>query len=138
MVLGIGIDLVKIARFEHWHTFSDARLRKVFSQSEIDSYRSIKNSVQAQLFIGSRFALKEAFFKALSQSFAQCNITTPPFLLVCRAVSTARASWGGVEIYVAWNLLNVEISYSKNLVIMACVTHEHEFSIAKVLLQRAF
>lgn len=62
----IGIDSVEIGRFVHWHSYG-AKLLKIFTQVEIDYCLKYK-SLSAQRF-ASRFAAKEAVYKAISNKF---------------------------------------------------------------------
>jgi holo-[acyl-carrier protein] synthase len=67
MIAGIGIDLIeirKIAKSIH----SEAYLRKVFTEAEIEECRSVSNS--AERFAG-KFAAKEAFMKAIGKGIRQ-------------------------------------------------------------------
>jgi len=67
MILGLGMDLVEIADFER-KARSDAFLRKVFTETEIQECRSSINSMER--FAG-RFAAKEACMKALGYGIRQ-------------------------------------------------------------------
>jgi holo-[acyl-carrier protein] synthase len=67
MIAGIGIDLIevkKIARNIH----SEAYLRKVFTEAEIEECKLAVNS--AERFAG-KFAAKEAFMKAIRKGIRQ-------------------------------------------------------------------
>jgi holo-[acyl-carrier protein] synthase len=63
MIIGIGIDLVDVARFEsiifRWR---DRFLRRVFTDCEIKYCNNKKNPAQR---FATRYAAKEAFIKAL-------------------------------------------------------------------------
>jgi holo-[acyl-carrier protein] synthase len=67
MIIGLGMDLVEIADFEQ-KVRSDAFLRKVFAEVEIQECRSSINSTER--FAG-RFAAKEACMKALGHGIRQ-------------------------------------------------------------------
>ncbi len=67
MIIGLGMDLVEIADFEK-NVRSEAFLRKVFSEVEIQECRSTANSTER--FAG-RFAAKEACMKALGHGIRQ-------------------------------------------------------------------
>ena len=64
MIEGTGIDLVEIQRFSKWHTYR-SRLQKVFSQAEINY--CLKNQTLSAARFATRFAAKEAFYKAISR-----------------------------------------------------------------------
>lgn len=67
MIAGIGIDLIEIEKIAV-SIGSQAYLRKVFTEAEIDECRSVSNS--AERFAG-KFAAKEAFMKAVSRGIRQ-------------------------------------------------------------------
>ena len=56
----VGIDLVKISRFEN---ASEALVKRVLSPKEIELFNKESDSCKAS-FMASRFASKEAYFKA--------------------------------------------------------------------------
>jgi len=61
VILGIGTDLVQIKRFESWFTDSKKILR-YFSETE---YEYCKKAAQPAASLAVRFAVREAFGKAL-------------------------------------------------------------------------
>lgn len=64
MNLNIGIDIVDIERFAHFHTYSAKQLSRVFSPEEIaHCLETPKKSAER---FAARFAFKEALFKAVS------------------------------------------------------------------------
>lgn len=80
MINGVGIDSVEIHRCAHWHTYSPERLKRLFSQEELDYCLSVP-AKSAERF-AARFAAKEAFYKAL------CASGDPqlPFFIIARQV----------------------------------------------------
>lgn len=62
MVLGLGIDIVEVARIEKALTPGDALARRVFTESELEYCLARKNRYQ---HFAGRFAAKEAALKAL-------------------------------------------------------------------------
>ena len=74
MILGIGTDLVNIDRFAGWHKYTDIQLRKIFVAAEVVQYQQFLAqglSHQATTFLASRFAAKEAFYKALCAAYEE-------------------------------------------------------------------
>lgn len=67
MIIGLGMDLVEIADFEK-NVRSNAFLRKVFTEAEMQECDSVVNSLER--FAG-RFAVKEACMKALGHGIRQ-------------------------------------------------------------------
>ena len=78
MIGGIGVDTVEIERFVLWHTYSEKKLRRIFSQEEID-YCLQQPDKSAERF-AARFAAREALYKALSYLYPDKTI---PFLTLC-------------------------------------------------------
>lgn len=69
MIVGIGIDLVEIARVERVLARHPARARaRLFAPGEVDYCESA--SLPAQSY-AARFAVKEAFFKAVGSGWGR-------------------------------------------------------------------
>ena len=64
MILGIGCDIVEIARFEK---FLDKKnyLEKIYTQKELKELENIQNKRRKLEYLASRYAVKEALSKAL-------------------------------------------------------------------------
>ena len=62
MILGIGVDIIKVSRFENWVTNTRLAVR-FFMSEELDYIYSQKE--QAILSFASHYAAKEAYGKAL-------------------------------------------------------------------------
>jgi holo-[acyl-carrier protein] synthase len=67
MILGIGIDIVEISRFDQ-AAVKEAFIKKVFTQKEIEECWA--GGKPAELF-ARKFALKEAFMKAIGAGIGQ-------------------------------------------------------------------
>ena len=67
MILGIGIDIVEIQRFEQGKA-SEAFLKKVFTPKEIQECQQGENAAERYAEI---FAIKEAFMKAIGAGIRQ-------------------------------------------------------------------
>ena len=67
MILGIGIDIVEICRFEGSEG-KEAFIGKVFTFKEIEECRAVKKT--AEMF-ARKFAIKEAFMKAIGAGIGQ-------------------------------------------------------------------
>jgi holo-[acyl-carrier protein] synthase len=78
MIVGIGVDTIEVERFALWHTYLPKKLRRIFSQEEVDYCLSSK-SKSAERF-AARFAAREALYKALSYAYPDKKI---PFLTLC-------------------------------------------------------
>jgi holo-[acyl-carrier protein] synthase len=99
MILGLGTDMIEIARIEHSLTrYGDAFLRRIYTPAEI-AYCRQKRKTSAESF-AARFAAKEAAAKALgtgiSRGVTWCEIEVqrlpgqrPTLLLSGRAAAIA-------------------------------------------------
>jgi holo-[acyl-carrier protein] synthase len=67
MILGIGIDLVEIRRFEN-NTVSEAFLKKVFTDKEIEECQA---KIKTAISFAEKFVIKEAFMKAIGAGIGQ-------------------------------------------------------------------
>ena len=67
MILGIGVDIVEVSRFEGSEG-REAFVRKVFTPKEIEDCLAVKKT--AEMFAG-KFAIKEAFMKAIGAGIGQ-------------------------------------------------------------------
>jgi holo-[acyl-carrier protein] synthase len=70
MVIGIGTDIVDVARIKHSHDeYGDRFLTRVFTQTEIDYSNHFGE--HKYLHLAARFAAKEAFSKAIGTGMRQ-------------------------------------------------------------------
>jgi holo-[acyl-carrier protein] synthase len=70
MVLGLGTDMIEIARIEHsLGRFGDAFVRRIYTSAEI-AYCQQKKKTSAESF-AARFAAKEAAAKALGTGISR-------------------------------------------------------------------
>ncbi|MDZ4124104.1 MAG: 4'-phosphopantetheinyl transferase superfamily protein [Hydrogenophaga sp.] len=100
MIVGIGIDSVETARFTPWKTYPRTRLQRIFSDEEIN-YCLANTTKSAQRF-ASRFAAREAFFKALATTIPGHTIS---LLAVCRHIKITRMPRGETTVTVDWKKL---------------------------------
>jgi holo-[acyl-carrier protein] synthase len=71
VILGIGIDIVRVSRIERW--LGDApMLERFFHEDEIEA--SKKRGKGAAQSLAARFAAKEAFGKALGTGIAELRL----------------------------------------------------------------
>jgi phosphopantetheine--protein transferase-like protein len=130
----VGIDVSSVKRFENWYQYSDASLKKIFTNSEVTKYRSIKNKFFACQFLASRFAVKEASFKALSGYCDVEKLAVPKFLATCRLVSIEKTVSGVPKL-----CLNFDSTHElfARLETSVSISHERCHSAAVVLLLNA-
>lgn len=70
MILGIGTDIVEIERIKRVN--KDHRLAKrILTDEEFDKYRNIPNEGRQTEFLAGRFAVKEAYAKALGSGIGE-------------------------------------------------------------------
>ncbi len=90
-VVGIGVDLVEVARIEHsLERFGERFLQRVFTQGEIEYCNSMPH---AACHFAARFAAKEAVSKAFGTGIGKAlgwkdidirrKSTGEPFLVLC-------------------------------------------------------
>lgn len=108
----IGIDLVENARIEKQ---SDSFTKRILSEKEIEKYNTITNDKRKVQYLASRFAAKEAIFKACKVGNKDIN-------------------------YVDISILNddnnapyVEIVKYPNFKFEISISHEENYSIAIVM-----
>ena len=72
MILGIGIDLIKVARIERLYTrYANSFALKILSEHEVNELNLMKSKNYAVQYLAKRFAAKEALVKAIGTGFTQ-------------------------------------------------------------------
>jgi phosphopantetheine--protein transferase-like protein len=138
MILGIGVDIVQTQRFKPWLEYSKDQLLRVFSQQEIEYIFSGTQELIMQR-MASRFAAKEAFYKAFSATLIKLKKTekTVTFLSTCMAVSIASGQWEVPEIVVDWSFFEKRLATALPLLdINLSISHEKEYAIAYAIIQK--
>lgn len=129
MITGVGIDSVEIKRFQNWHTYPKKQLLKVFTETEITYCLSQPNQ-SAQRF-AARFAVREAFFKALCSSYPEIKF---PFLTCCKAIEVKHYPNGAPFLAIAWQQLNMP--QEAPIQAICSLTHTDNTATALVILQK--
>lgn len=122
----IGIDTVSVRRFKHWHLYSRTQLTRIFSEQEIEY--CLSNNKQSAPRFAVRFALKEAFLKALSNAFPDQRFL---LLTICKYTSVIKRDNGSADLHVQWQAL---MPGTAHLHTSISLTHTHEIATAIVLL----
>lgn len=65
LIHGVGIDLVEIARIRDWYVKRPAMAEKILTEDELQIFNAISLEKRKIEFIAGRFAVKEAFTKAM-------------------------------------------------------------------------
>ena len=132
MILGVGIDIVKIDRFKRWQDFSYDQMRRVFSRQELEDPTDLSQ-------LASRFAAKEAFFKALSASLVTLGMIENEFsfLFLCRHVEVRKTTWNVPMLHVDWESIGQVVGKGiHGLRVDLSLSHEKEFAVAYVVISK--
>ena len=122
MIVGIGVDVVAVARMRRW--VADRRLlARYFAPQERDAIYARRDG--AALSLAARFAAKEAFAKAIGTGFRGFNL---------REVWVVNDSLGKPEIRTSGNACRVlrQVGGAK---VWLSLTHEREHAIAMVVVE---
>ncbi len=139
MILGIGTDLVEVARFAPWQKYPLAKLERVFANAELADCVMADGSYEPEK-LAVRFAAKEAFYKALSAALIELNCTEHSFSLL--SISTFIAviksdPWQVPRLVVDWSSLEALIGASlPPLSIHLSLSHERAMALAFVIVAR--
>ena len=133
MIIGLGIDSIEIERFAHWHTLSKQRLRRIFSEKEIEY--CLLNGISSAERFAARFATREAFFKAIQTAYPSTHI---PFLSICRAISLSHAQNNSPTLIIDWNKLSnlTNNAINGSLSSLVSITHTKTVATVCVFLQK--
>ncbi len=72
MILGIGIDLIKVARIEKlYKRYKDKFALKILSEYEVMELNTMKSHNYAIQYLAKRFVAKEALVKAIGTGFTK-------------------------------------------------------------------
>ncbi|MCL2704815.1 MAG: holo-ACP synthase [Spirochaetaceae bacterium] len=124
MIIGIGIDIVRIDRMKKW-TVRPLLMERYFHEKEIESVKSKDVVVEAARF-AARFAAKEAFGKALGTGLmgislkeiqVENNINGKPVINLYGKAKNAFEKTGATKIHVS-------------------LTHETDNALAIVIIER--
>jgi holo-[acyl-carrier protein] synthase len=131
MILGVGIDSVQVKRFSQWSNIGVTQLKKIFSEEEI-AYCLKSPRLSAQRF-AARFAVREAFFKALCSMQQKSPM---PFLRVCKAVMLLRSEHSIPVLKVHWQMLGQDESFAASLAVHCSLTHTQHDALAYVVIEQ--
>ena len=132
MILGMGTDIVKVSRLQSWEHKPDY-LRKIFSEQEIEY---CTKPVFKPNCLAARFAAKEAFFKALSQTLVQLNMIQKEFALLfaCKHVEVVKSTWDVPKLKINWGAFEKVIEQKlPKLQTFLSLSHEKDMAVAFVI-----
>jgi holo-[acyl-carrier protein] synthase len=125
MIIGIGVDSIEIERFSLWHTYSQKKLLRIFSRSELDYCLSDRQK-SAERF-AARFAAREALYKAFCYAFPDKKI---PFLTLCAQVTVIKQA--GIP-YLIIDDIGIDTS---SLIIHLSLSHSRTVATAFVIIEK--
>ena len=137
MILGVGVDIAQIDRFEQWSNYSRKQLAKIYLEAEMDFCFDKEKSIFVVQKLASRFAAKEAFFKAFSAMLIKLDKTENdiPFLFVCKQVEIVRGHWNVPYMKVNWGEIESKVGYSlPNVQVNLSISHEKQYTVVYVIL----
>jgi holo-[acyl-carrier protein] synthase len=124
MIIGIGIDIVEIKRIEElMHKHGNAFLEKVFTKPEI---AESPGKAKTGLYYAGRWAVKEAFYKALPDSCQKLS-----------SFKSIQVVGGGQkpQVVVCDERLTDAINSSGITGIHCTISHERSMCVANVVLE---
>ena len=123
MIIGCGVDIVNIERFEKFVT-NEKFIQRFFHSDEIISIR-INNLIRKES-LAARFAAKEALGKALGIGIG---------LLTLRDICVSKNERGKPQMIV-YNSVKERVIKSGANKIHVSLSHDKDYAIAQVILER--
>lgn len=127
----IGIDLVEIERFAHWHTLPTGSLTRIFSDEEIAYCTGTNNSACRAARFAVRYAAREAFFKAIALTDFSLRL---PFLSVCKLVRVERTVAGVPFLTIDWEHIIADSNSTGQPMVSLSLTHTRNSAAAVCLI----
>ena len=135
MILGTGVDIVDVARFDRWSSYPEQQLLRIYGQAELDACK-LKSGLFAPEKLATRFAAKEAFFKALCSALALQGKTdkTFHFLSIAPLACVTQNSWNVPLLLVDWKVLQEKIGLElPDMLAHLSLSHEKTHAVAFVV-----
>lgn len=139
MIIGIGVDIAKVSRFQTLSAASQERLLRVFSPQEL-AYCLQPDTTYDLTKLAARFAAKEAFFKALSAALIHLKLTdqTSSLLAICKLVEVSSPLWGVPTLTIDWPAIETIVgSKLPHLNTQLSLSHEKDVAVAFVIIEQA-
>ena len=125
MIVGLGVDLAKISRFkELLDKYGERAVQKILAPVEIPPFRE---AARPDAFMAKRWAVKEAFGKALGTGIAQ-GVTLPQIAVVSGEAGSPRLQLSGAA---AAAMVRRGIDQSH-----VSISDEAEYVVALVVLEK--
>ncbi|MBQ5908255.1 MAG: holo-ACP synthase [Treponema sp.] len=122
MIIGIGVDISKVSRFEKW-VKDEKMIPRFFNAAEINNCRSIQSACE---HYAARFAAKEAFGKALGVGLAGYDM---------KDIYIVNDENGRPELKVENKAKDLLESKCENPIIHVSLSHEKEYATAFVVIE---
>lgn len=122
MIIGIGVDISKVSRFENW-VKNEKMIPRFFNAAEINNCRSIQSACE---HYAARFAAKEAFGKALGVGLAGYDM---------KDIYIVNDENGRPELKVENKAKDLLESKCENPIIHVSLSHEKEYATAFVVIE---
>ncbi|KNC85786.1 holo-(acyl-carrier-protein) synthase [Sphaeroforma arctica JP610] len=125
-IKGLGVDLVQVSRIRNAIRRSGNRfLEKVYVSSEIDEYnkRKLASESSAHQYLASRWAVKEAVYKAVN-----------PHVISWRDTSVRKNANGLPEIQPSVHLRQILNTVGVNRIFLS-ISHDGDYAMAQVILE---
>lgn len=122
MIIGIGVDISKVSRFEKW-VKNEKMIPRFFNAAEINNCRSIQSACE---HYAARFAAKEAFGKALGVGLAGYDM---------KDIYIVNDEKGRPELKVENKAKDLLESKCENPIIHVSLSHEKEYATAFVVIE---
>lgn len=122
MIIGIGIDIVELARIGKQIEAGEGLAKRVLTETELNQYRSLTIHRKVE-FLAGRFAAKEAVSKAFGTGIGK--------ELSFKQIEVLQNELGAPIMKLDAPLLNI-----KDLRIHLSISHGKEQAIAQVILER--
>ncbi|MBR0545178.1 MAG: holo-ACP synthase [Treponema sp.] len=122
MIIGIGVDISKVSRFEKW-VKDEKMIPRFFNSAEINNCRSIQSACE---HYAARFAAKEAFGKALGVGLAGYDM---------KDIYIVNDEKGRPELKVENKAKDLLESKCENPIIHVSLSHEKEYATAFVVIE---
>lgn len=138
MILGVGTDIVEVSRFQSWAQAPESRLLKIFSVSELAQCKTSHGEYQPEK-LAARFAVKEAFFKALSAMLCNLSYTSHTFslLFACQHITITMNEWQVPVLIVDWRAFEEKIhQVLPKLQVHVSLSHENLMAVGFVVITK--
>lgn len=134
MIAGCGTDIVAVDRLERWCGFADERLYRVFTLEEIAVIRI--DGVWCVQRAAAYFALKEAFYKALSNALVRTGKLEHAVLFasICPLINVIKNEWGIPELVADWEAISKLAGFDCSWKVHCSYAHEKLYAVAYVIL----